>query len=477
MKASSLTLDIALSDKQLEFEASLRENRLTGYGGAKGGGKSGGARRVGIIDCLETPGLVAALFRKSYPELQDNHLGPLFREYPQLRAFYNSSRHELRFPSLESEFKFRYCQSLADVDRQAGREYHRLMIEEAGDWTYDMAMRLLRNTNRSSRPGIKPSAGMLFNWGGVGHAWLKRLFYDRNLTPEERNLLPIHFIPARLEDNPALMENNPEYARTLESEPNEALRKAYRYGDPNIVAGQYFTELSSEIHFIEPFQIPDHWPRFGGYDYGFNHPCSVGWYAADGDGNVYKYRELVRAGLDIPDVAEMMKQEASTKRISVWEAGHDCWAKKSGNDPTIAEKFAKLGIYLKRANIDRKQGAAHLRGYLRHRMVPVTDREGKVVLENGEPKLRRDGPRLSFFKTCPVSFHQVAAMVHDPDDVEDVLKVDASAGDPLSGDDAYDETRMALMSRPPIAIAPKKPQSDRYTRRRGLGDELPWTVR
>jgi hypothetical protein len=48
-------------------------------------------------------------------------------------------------------------------------------------------------------------------------------------------------------------------------------------------------------------------------------------------------------------------------------------------------------------------------------------------------------------------------MIHDPDRVEDVLKVDATEGDPLSGDDAYDETRYALMSRPAItdAIVPK----------------------
>jgi hypothetical protein len=48
-------------------------------------------------------------------------------------------------------------------------------------------------------------------------------------------------------------------------------------------------------------------------------------------------------------------------------------------------------------------------------------------------------------------------MIHDPDRVEDVLKVDATEGDPLSGDDAYDETRYALMSRPTIsdAIVPR----------------------
>jgi hypothetical protein len=42
-------------------------------------------------------------------------------------------------------------------------------------------------------------------------------------------------------------------------------------------------------------------------------------------------------------------------------------------------------------------------------------------------------------------------MMHDPDNVEDVLKVDANNGDPLSGDDAYDMIRYGLMSRPAIS--------------------------
>ena len=48
-------------------------------------------------------------------------------------------------------------------------------------------------------------------------------------------------------------------------------------------------------------------------------------------------------------------------------------------------------------------------------------------------------------------------MIHDPDRAEDVLKVDATEGDPHSGDDAYDMIRYGLMSRPTITdpIVPK----------------------
>ncbi len=54
-------------------------------------------------------------------------------------------------------------------------------------------------------------------------------------------------------------------------------------------------------------------------------------------------------------------------------------------------------------------------------------------------------------------------MIHDPDRVEDVLKVDATEGDPLSGDDAYDMVRYGLMSRPAITdkLEPKHPIGSR----------------
>ena len=56
-------------------------------------------------------------------------------------------------------------------------------------------------------------------------------------------------------------------------------------------------------------------------------------------------------------------------------------------------------------------------------------------------------------------------MQHDPDKVEDVLKVDATEGNIDTGDDDYDMVRYALMSRPLLtAQLPKKiqPRSEEW---------------
>lgn len=464
----SLNLEIELSDKQLEFEASLDRVDVTGYGGAKGGGKSFSGRMIPIIRCLERPGHVGALFRRSYPEIEDNHLGPMFRTFPELRDFYNSQTHSLRFPSVESEFKFRHCENMKDVERQAGREYHTLIVEEAGDWAWDWILALIRNSNRSSVPGIKATTGLMFNWGGLGHGSLKRVFYDKKLRENEKEL-SFNFILAKIEDNPKLMENDPAYLRKLNAEPNPALRRAHRDGDPNIVAGQFFTEFSRETHVVKPFKIPAHWRWFGSYDYGFGHPCVWHFWACDEDGNVYLVKEIYEAGLFIDHQADRVTRLSNELGIPipVFEAGHDCWTTKKAGDPTIAEDFIEHGIVLHRANIARALGAKQVREYMHHEIRDVKLPDGKLAK-------KRVGPRVFVFDTCEHTINCLQRMEHDPADLEDVKKVDSSKGDPETGDDGYDCFRYGLMSRPPIANKIEKPTLDRYKKK--LSPTIDWKL-
>ncbi len=195
------------------------------------------------------------------------------------------------------------------------------------------------------------------------------------------------------------------------------------------------------MHLVKPFQIPHHWNKFGAYDYGFNHPGAFGWFANDEDGNTYLYREFIKAGLRVDQFAKILNQYDDTKELSYIVAGHDCWAKKSNtinahqgvNPPTIAEEFATHQIHLKQAVIDRIQGASQLRSYLAWKDRPPANK-----------------PRLFMFNTCPITYDTVSRMIHDPDRLEDVLKVDATEGDPMTGDDPYDMIRYGMMSRPAI---------------------------
>jgi phage terminase large subunit len=435
---------IHLQPKQQLFYDSVEEVPTTFYGGAKGGGKSAGLRLIMLLRRLKYPGTAGAIFRRTHKELEGNHIRPIFRDFPELRKYYNESKKIISFPN-GSTLEFCHCSKEKDLELYQGREFDDLGIEEAGQWPEGW-FRTLQGSNRSSRPGSKPRTLLTGNPGGIGHGWLKRLFVKRLFKPEE-HAEDYAFIQAKVYDNTILMKNDPGYVRKLEAEPNLALRKAFLEGDWDIFAGQFFQEISAEVHLIKPFQIPPHWTRFGSYDYGFNHPGAFGWFATDEDGNVYMYREFVKAGLRVDQFAAHLNKFEDTKDLYPIVAGHDCWAQKHNTinqqqgpkPPTIAEEFASHEINLKQAVIHRIQGAARLRSYLAWRDRPPSNK-----------------PRLYIFDTCPVTFNCLARMIHDPDNIEDVLKVDATEGDVDTGDDAYDMIRYAMMTRPELSEAPKK---------------------
>lgn len=428
-----IEIKIALQPKQQLFRKAIEEYSNILYGGAKGGGKSKGLRLIMLLRRFEYAGSYGAIFRRTYPELEGNHIRPLLEEFPSLRPYWNEGKKLLSLPN-GSTLQFCHCSNEQDISLYQGREFHDLAIDEAGQWTEQM-FRTLQGSNRSSKSGIKARTILTGNPGGIGHKWLKRIFIERRFNDRERPI-DYSFIQALVDDNKALLDKDPDYVHRLESEPNETLRRAYRYGDWDIFAGQFFSEIRREVHLVKPFTIPPHWNRFGSYDFGFNHPAAFGWFATDEDGNVYLYRELVMAGQRIDQFAKKINEFEDTKQLIPIVGGHDCWAKKGilteGTPPTIAEEFQKHDIWLKRAIIDRIQGASQVRNYLAWQDLPT----GRVK------------PRFFIFDTCPISFDCLTRMQHDTNRIEDVLKEDAVDGNPETGDDAYDMIRMGLMSRP-----------------------------
>jgi len=444
-----LEIKIALQEKQKLFRSSIDKFPITLFGGARGGGKSYAIRNIFLIRALEYPGSKSAIFRKTFPELDSNHIRPLLSEHPCLYQFWNESKKLLSLPN-GSTIQFSYCENDKDVARQQGQEIHNLGVDEIGQWGENV-FRTLLGSNRSSNPNIPARCALSANPGGAGNSWLKRLFIDKKLNERERPQ-DYNFIQSLIADNPALMESDPDYVHRLNSEPNENLRKAYLYGDWDLAAGQFFGEIQRDVHFINPFEIPKHWKRFGALDYGFTHPAGFGWFTADEDGNVYQYRELVEAKLRVDQLADKIKSFDDWDKLEYIVAGLDCWndrgvSTKSGA-PTIAEEFSNKGLYLSKANVGRIQGATQVRNYLAYN--------------------EEISPRFRMFKTCAVTYDCLTRMQHDPNRPEDVLKVDAVDGDPMTGDEGYDFVRYFLMSRPAFADRPMKrilPGTEAWNRR------------
>ena len=445
-----MKLEIALTKKQSMFDRMVGRHENVFYGGAKGGGKSHGLREIMLKRRIETPNSYGVIFRKTYPELYNNHINPILKKFPELSQYYSRQNKEIHLPN-GSVLAFRHCQYERDLSLHQGQEYHDLGIEEAGEWPESWFW-TLKGSNRSSDPNIKPRCLLTGNPGGIGHKWLKRLFIDRTFRPGIEIGDDFSFVSAKVSDNPALIKSDPGYVNRLKANLNPLLVKAYLDGEWDLQAGQFFEMLSRDTHIVTPFEIPKHWNRCAGFDTGYNHPAAMVWIATDEDGCSYVYREFCKSGMRSEEIAEEVT--SYNDPITSIPAGHDCWVKHAGA-PSVEEKMGKAsnyGIVMHKAAVARVAGAQQLRDYL-------------AIQGNGQP-------RLKFFSTCKLTFDCIARMIHDHKNPEDVLKVDALSGDPSTGDDLYDALRYALMDRPQISNKPVK-------KRRRYQDEqsyVSWTA-
>ena len=90
------------SEKQLQFI--MDRHKYLAFGGARGGGKSHAVKLSAIILCLQYAGIKIMIVRKTYPELQANHIQPLVEwlhcyapERSDRAASYNDQRKEMVF--------------------------------------------------------------------------------------------------------------------------------------------------------------------------------------------------------------------------------------------------------------------------------------------------------------------------------------------------------------------------------------------
>ena len=277
--------------KQIEFCKSRA--KYTCYGGARGGGKSWVARFKAIGICLFYAGIRVAFARKTLEDLKRNHLVPfLYMSEHELAGLMEWRAQERAFRFFNgSRIEFMFFNSDGDAARWQGQAFDVIFLEEATQFTEDQ-FNIIVQTNRRSdtiQPHVQFQSRMYFtcNPGGVGHAWVKRLFIDRDYRDGERAEDYV-MIRALLTDNEYLMQHDPEYLAKLQALP-EVTRRAMLYGDWDAYEGQFFPEFRKELHVCKPFEIPDGWERYRSFDYGFDMFAAY-WIAVDYDGRAWVYR-------------------------------------------------------------------------------------------------------------------------------------------------------------------------------------------
>lgn len=444
--------------KQLAF---MRRGEYEGlYGGAAGGGKSE-ALVIEALRQVNIPHYKGLIVRKTYPELEElieKSLNYYPKAYP--RAKYNASSHSWRFPS-GARILFGSMQHTKDRIKYQGRAFDFVAFDELTHFTWDEYSYLF-SRNRPNGPGTRVYMRSTANPGGVGHGWVKQRFItagppestiwestlvrfpDGHQEPRFRSRVCVR---ASVFDNKRLLANDPHYLDNL-SIMSPAERDALLYGDWDTFEGQVFTEWQNDparyqdrisTHVIAPFEVPETWKIWRGFDWGYSRPFSVGWYAADHDGRLYRIRELYgctgkpNTGVRweparvAQEIKRIEREDPNLKGRRVRGVADPAIFNDAGTE-SVAALMERQGVFWDKGDHDRMAGLMQM-----HHRLAFDD---------------RGIPMMYVFSTCKHFIRTIPNLVYDETDVEDV--------DTDGEDHIYDECRYVCMENPISAPPPAR---------------------
>lgn len=399
-----------LNPKQKEF--CQARTRYVAYGGARGGGKSHVLRIKALGGALTYAGIRILIVRREYPELEQGLILPLRQLIPVTVASYNATMRMFFFVN-GSVIKFGHYGAGDDLEYQ-GQEWDWIFIDEATQFT-EAQFRTLGACLRGATD-LPRRMYLTCNPGGIGHAWVKRLFVDREYLPGER-AKDYTFIHATVDDNPQLLRASPEYKQMLDLLP-EDVRRAWRYGDWDALAGTFFPEFTKDTHVAEPFwRIPAEWKKYRAFDYGLDMFACL-WIAVDFDGRCWVYREYQKSDLIVSEAAQAMADlTPAWEHIEATFAPPDMWNRQKDSGKSMAELFAQSGVGLIRAGNNRVQGWMALKELLKP-MASETDRPGLLVTKDCAGLIRN----LRLLQHDAKNPNDCATEPHDITHVADALR-------------------------------------------------------
>ena len=427
----------------------------------------GGATGPGKTDCLiavmtryiENPRYRGLILRRTTPQMREIR-DRCHELYPALGGIYLSGDKRWTFPS-GAMITLGHMNNEVDMYNYHGHQFHWIGFDELTQFLESQYIYIFSRV-RTIDPEIPCRVLSTSNPGNIGHNWVKERFQpgerDGKTFYDKKTGLSRVFIPATVEDNPTLFDNDPDYVKRLESA-SDINVKRYRHGIWDAFEGQIFNELVKSLHGYEDFPILSDWERVCVLDWGFAKPFVVLWFAIDYDGIMYLYREWYGSmrehheaeserwnqGLKLQawEVARgilEIEREAGEKirrRIAdpnIW-GKHPEFRKKEARGPTINDDFIQEGVYFQKADNDRIAGKLQVHKRLKPE-IEVDKETGEVVSQKA--MLMVANSCNSFWRTMPL-------LAEDPKNPDDV-NTDQE-------DHIYDAVRYMCMSRP---LTPKK---------------------
>ena len=433
--------------------------RAVGVGGARGGGKSAWmVAQVCLDDCMRYPGLSFLYVRKSAKTLRAQMAKLLRKTIPKgIEYNYREQVGEVVFGN-GSVITIRHFKDESEIDNFLGEEYDGIAYEELTTLSQDK-FNNLNTCLRTSKKGWRPRIYASWNWGGVGHSWVKKFFYDPWKHGQETTT---RYILALVQDNKHI---DPEYqSNTLENLVGWKYQSWF-LGNPDLAAGNYFSHYREDVH-VYPcdcphckseqtyvlqkgivkcgkcneefasttFQDSDSVRWFGSMDYGSSMPNCFHLFAENAQGDCFTVGEVHTVDEGIEQNAEAFKDLCRMHNIDVGElefiaTGEDVKKsdRKSHDDgSTILTEYRDNGIELTIVHIDRVNAWSQLQSRI------------------GDPE-RGIRPTWFIHKSCVNLRTQVMTAQYDPKKPNDILKQDADKETGEGGSDALECARNAIV--------------------------------
>lgn len=226
------------------------------------------------------------------------------------------------------------------ADKYLSAEYDYIYVNQAEEISLDEWEKLCGRATGRAGNAPYPQVIADCNPGSPNHWILNRESLKRIRTTHK--------------DNPTLFDHDTNQYTDRGNVTVERLSSLtglrYKRGFLGLWAGSegVIYEFDDSVHVVEPFPIPASWARYRAIDFGYTNPFVCQWWAIDGDGRMYLYRELYMSQQTVRNHARAINQLTGRERITATVADHDAEDRatlaENGIDTEPADKRVKVGI-------------------------------------------------------------------------------------------------------------------------------------
>lgn len=420
------------------------------------------------------------------------------REYKNLddlisksQRWFNQFGDGARFLSSRSDYKwvwptgeellFRQVKKPSDYWSYHGQEFPFIGWNELSKYPTSEMYEALMSCNRSSfipekhspdKANPLPELPLVVlsttNPYGAGHNWVKRKFIDvappgkvvkitkevfnpRTQQREEITKTQVRIFGSYKEN----IYLSPEYVLELESIKDPNKRKAWLWGDWDVVAGGAFDDLWNEsVHILPRFQVPKGWRIDRSFDWGSTHPFSVGfWAEANGEeATLPDGRKFCPPRGSLVRIAEVYGSEelgtnqgikASPKEVALRIVAMEKRLREEGWIKTSVKPGPADGQIFDKPRSDQESIAKvmsdHKINWVRADKSPGSRVNGFELVRNRlENSLRSEGPGLYIMDNCIAAKSTLPVLPRDEDNPDDI--------DTEAEDHPYDDTRYRVLA-------------------------------